>query len=292
MSAAVTPTAAERAAGHELLERAYREDLGPDGLDLTAVALVDTDFAGAFVARQDGVVCGIELVVEALRLRGVTEVAAQVADGARVAMGAPLLTVAGDAAAVLAAERTALNVLQRLSGTATRTRAFVDAVAGTRAHILDTRKTMPGMRALQRWAVRCGGGHNHRFGLFDEAMLKDNHIAAAGGIAAAVARIRATHPGVRVHVEADTLDQVTAAVDAGADVVLLDNMTNTQLVEAVGIVAGRALTEASGGVRLDTVHGIAATGVDRISVGELTHSAPAFDAALDADTRFMPRPAG
>lgn len=276
------PTAAERAAGHELLVRAFTEDLGADLLDLTAVALVDIAFTGAVVARQSGVVCGIELVVEALRLRGVTQVDARVADGSRVAAGEQLLNVTGDAAAVLAAERTALNVLQRLSGTATRTRQYVDAVAGTNARILDTRKTTPGMRGLQRWAVRCGGGQNHRFGLFDEAMLKDNHIAAAGSIAAAVLHIRTAHPGVRLHVEADTLGQVAEAVEAGADVVLLDNMTNDQLVEAVGMVAGRALTEASGGVRLDTVHGIAASGVDRISVGELTHSAPAFDAALDS----------
>jgi nicotinate-nucleotide pyrophosphorylase (carboxylating) len=139
------------------------------------------------------------------------------------------------------------------------------------------------MRAEQRWAVRCGGGQNHRFGLADEAMLKDNHIAACGGIAPAVARIRAAHPGVRIHVEADTLDQVREAVDCGADVVLLDNMTNEQLAAAVALVDGRALTEASGGVSLETIGAIARTGVDRISIGAITHSAPAFDAALDAE---------
>ena len=279
-----TPSDAERAAGRELLERAFAEDLGPDDLDLTAPALIDSTFSGAIVARQDGVVCGVELVALAMRMRGVDHVVQLVADGASVTAGTRLVEVAGDAAAVFAAERTALNVLQRLSGTATRTRAYVDAIAGTRARVLDTRKTMPGMRALQRWAVRCGGGVNHRFGLFDEAMLKDNHIAACGGIAPAVELIRAAHPAARIHVEADTLDQVAEAADAGADVILLDNMSPAQLVEATAIVDGRALTEASGGVTLTTVRALAETGVDRISIGELTHSAPAFDAALDADT--------
>ncbi|MCW2950185.1 MAG: nicotinate-nucleotide pyrophosphorylase [Thermoleophilia bacterium] len=278
-------TASEYAAGRDLLERAFTEDLGPQHIDLTAVALRESMFSGAFVARQRGVICGIALVVAALAMRQVEFVEPVARDGELVEAGQVLVRVRGAADAVLSAERTALNVLQRLSGTATRTRAFVDIAqaASDRVQILDTRKTMPGMRGLQRWAVRCGGGYNHRFGLYDEAMIKDNHIAACGGIAAAVARVRDAHPAVRVHVEADTVEQAEIAVSAGADVVLLDNMSTAQLVEAVALVGGRALTEASGGVRLDTVHAIAATGVDRISVGELTHSAPAFDAALDAD---------
>jgi nicotinate-nucleotide pyrophosphorylase (carboxylating) len=280
-------TEAELLAGVELVERALAEDLGPNpGLDLTAVALGDAPVRGRVVARQDGVVCGLRVAATAFQLRGSEQVEQLVEDGARVREGDALLLVSGAAADVLSAERTALNVVQRLAGTATLTRAYVDAVAaaGARSAIVDTRKTTPGMRALQRWAVRCGGGANHRFGLADEAMLKDNHIAAAGSIAAAVARIRQAHPEVRVHVEADTLEQVAAATEAGADVVLLDNMSPAVLEEAVAIVAGRALTEASGGISLATVGAVAATGVDRISVGALTHSAPAFDAALDAGT--------
>jgi nicotinate-nucleotide pyrophosphorylase (carboxylating) len=273
---------AARAEGIDLLERAFREDLGPDGIDLTAVAVQGRTMRAVLVARQAGVTCGLELAAEAFRMRGVAQVTQVAADAARVEHGQPLLELAGDAAAVLAAERTALNVLQRLSGVATLTRRYADAVAGTGAQVLDTRKTQPALRLLQRYAVRCGGGTNHRFGLYDEAMLKDNHIAACGGIAPAVAAIRDAHPGVRVHVEADRLDQALAAVEAGADVVLLDNMTNDELRAAVEAIGGRALTEASGGVTLDTVAGIAATGVDRISVGAITHSAPAFDAALDA----------
>jgi nicotinate-nucleotide pyrophosphorylase (carboxylating) len=217
----------------------------------------------------------------AFRMRGV-EPKLPFDDVRIVEPGDVLLELEGAAAAILSAERTALNVMQRLSGVATLTSSFVAAAAGTHAQILDTRKTEPGNRLLQRYAVRCGGGSNHRFGLFDEAMLKDNHIAACGGIAPAIDRIRAAHPGRRIHVEADTLKQADEAVAAGADVILLDNMTNEQLREACARIDGRALTEASGGVNLDTVAGIAATGVDRISIGALTHSAPAFDVALDA----------
>jgi nicotinate-nucleotide pyrophosphorylase (carboxylating) len=273
--------AAERRQGIDLLERAFAEDLGPDALDLTAVALAGRSMQAVLVARQDGVACGLQLAAEAFRMRGVEHIRQVVADGERVQSGLVLLELGGDAAAVLSAERTALNVLQRLSGVATLTRQFVDAVEGTGTQILDTRKTQPAMRLLQRWAVRCGGGTNHRFGLHDEAMLKDNHIAACGGITAALELIREAHPGVRVHVEADTLEQVDEAVAAGADVVLLDNMSVDQLRDAVGRIAERALAEASGGVSLATVRAIAETGVDRISIGALTHSAPAFDCALD-----------
>lgn len=273
---------AERAQGIDLLERAFAEDLGADGIDLTAVAVAGRRIGAVLVARQDGVCCGLELAAAAFRMRGVGDLRQLARDGDPVASGDALLELRGDAAAVLSAERTALNVVQRLSGVASLTRRYVDAVAGTRSAILDTRKTQPGMRLLQRWAVRCGGGTNHRFGLHDEAMLKDNHIAACGGIAPAVRRIRDAHPGVRLHVEADTLEQVDEAVVAGADVVLLDNMTLDELREAMRRIDGRAVAEASGGVTLGTVAAIAATGVERISVGALTHSAPAFDCALDA----------
>lgn len=272
----------ELAAGTTLLVDAFAEDLGPDELDLTAVALAGTAMSANLVARQTGVTCGLELAVEAFRMRRVADVRQLAADAQLVEPGTPLIAVTGDATAILSAERTALNVLQRLCGVATLTHRYASAVAHTSARILDTRKTQPAQRLLQRYAVRCGGGDNHRFGLYDEAMLKDNHIAACGGIAPAVERIRAAHPGHRIHVEADTLDQVAEAAEAGADVVLLDNMTNDQLCQAVAIIDSRALAEASGGVTLDTVRAIAETGVDRISVGALTHSAPAFDCALDA----------
>lgn len=272
---------AERTQGIELLRAAFAEDLGPGDLDLTAVVVADASVSAVLVARQEGIACGLELAVEAFRMRGVEAVRQRVADGARVHPGEVLLELEGSAAGVLTAERTALNVVQRLSGVATLTRRFVDAVDGTGARILDTRKTQPGLRLLQRYAVRCGGGTNHRFGLYDEAMLKDNHIAACGGIGPAVARLRAAHPGVRIHVEADLLAQVDEALAAGADVVLLDNMSLDELREAVRRIDGAALAEASGGVTLATVRDIARTGVDRISVGALTHSAPAFDCALD-----------
>jgi nicotinate-nucleotide pyrophosphorylase (carboxylating) len=282
VTASIELTQRERDRGLALLRVAFKEDFGILGTDLTAVAVAGTRMHAALVARQAGVACGLEIAIEAFRMRGVELVTSLVADGARVEPGEQLLQVEGDAAAVLSAERTALNIVQRLAGTATLTRRYVDEVAGTHAAVLDTRKTIPGMRALQRWAVRCGGGHNHRFGLDDEAMLKDNHIAACGGITPAVARIRDEHRRVRIHVEADTVDQAREAAEAGADVVLLDNMTNDELREAVAIIGDRALTEASGGVTLETIGDIARTGVDRISVGAITHSAPAFDAALDA----------
>lgn len=282
MSEWIAANDGELAAGRALLKRAFAEDLGPDGIDLTAPALAGSMMRAVVVARQRGVACGLAVAAAAFTMRGVDHVRQLAGDGEHVTPGQQLIEVSGDAAAILSAERTALNVAQRLSGVATLTRRYVDAVAGTSARILDTRKTEPGARVLQRWAVRCGGGVNHRFGLFDEAMLKDNHIAACGGIAPAAARVREAHPGARLHVEADTLAQVSEALDVGADVVLLDNMSTGELREAVRLIGDRALAEASGGVTLDTVAAIAATGVDRISVGALTHSAPAFDCALDA----------
>lgn len=270
------------AQGRELLERAFAEDLGPQRVDLTAVAVADRSMQGQIVARQAGVVSGMQLAVLALQMSGVESEQCLVEDGERVEAETPLVNIEGSAAQILLAERTALNVLQRLSGVATLTRLFVEQVQHTHAQILDTRKTQPALRLLQRYAVRCGGGTNHRFGLFDEAMLKDNHIAACGSIKAAVARVRKVHPQVRIHVEADNLVQVEEAVDAGADVILLDNMTLDELRAAIKLVDHKALCEASGGVTLETVKGIAQTGVDRISVGAITHSAPAFDCALDA----------
>jgi len=207
-------------------------------------------------------------------------------DGERMDRGGCILEVEGSARSILTAERVALNFIQRMSGIATATGRFVDAVAGTGATILDTRKTTPGWRKLEKYAVTCGGGTNHRVGLFDMIMIKDNHLAALRGakpnaIAAAVSRSREKFPELKVEVEADNLQQVGQAADAGADVVLLDNMSCDQLREAVGIVGGRSMTEASGGVTLETVRGIAETGVDFVSVGAITHSVRAVDIGLD-----------
>jgi nicotinate-nucleotide pyrophosphorylase (carboxylating) len=207
-------------------------------------------------------------------------------DGQRLKAGQPLLKISGSSRALLSAERVALNFIQRLSGVATATAQFADAVKDTKARILDTRKTTPGWRRFEKYAVACGGGKNHRIGLFDMVLIKDNHLVALrnekpNAIAAAVARARKKFPKLKVEVEADTLAQVAQAADAGADIILLDNMPPAQLRQAVKIIRGRAKTEASGGVNLKTVHSIAQTGVDFISVGAITHSARAVDIGLD-----------
>jgi nicotinate-nucleotide pyrophosphorylase (carboxylating) len=205
------------------------------------------------------------------------------ADGDRVAAGDALLSVEGPLLGLLRAERTALNLLTHLSGVATVTRRWVDAVEGTRARIRDTRKTLPGLRALQKYAVRCGGGVNHRMSLSDAALIKDNHVAAAGSVTAAFEAVRA--PGLHVQVECDTLGQVREALAAGATSILLDNMDIPTMTEAVGLVAGRAELEASGGLTLDGARGVAETGVDYLAVGALTHSVPALDIGLDLNQR-------
>ncbi len=209
------------------------------------------------------------------------QIAPQAADGDRIAAGQSVLTVSGPIGPILTAERTALNLLCHLSGVATLTRRWVDAVAGTRAQIRDTRKTLPGLRALEKYAVRCGGGVNHRMSLSDAALIKDNHVAAAGSVAAAFAAVRAAAPGLPLEVECDTLDQVAEALAAGADLILLDNFGVPALAQAVGLAAGRALLEASGGLTLASARAVAQTGVDYLAVGALTHSAPALDIGLD-----------
>ena len=203
------------------------------------------------------------------------------ADGDRVAAGQSLLTVSGPIGPILTAERTALNLLCHLSGIATLTRRWVDAVAGTGAQIRDTRKTLPGLRALEKYAVRCGGGVNHRMSLSDAALIKDNHVAAAGSVGAAFAAVRARAPGLPLEVECDTLEQVAEALAAGADLILLDNFDVPALAQAVGLAGGRALLEASGGLTLASARAVAETGVDYLAVGALTHSAPALDIGLD-----------
>ena len=256
--------------------------------DLTSVATVLSDRrAGCrMVARRSGVVAGLALAREAFcQLDDDVHIRSEVDDGTHVAAGTPVMFLSGHARCLLSAERVALNFVQRLSGVASLTARYVEAVKGTKAKILDTRKTTPGWRKLDRYAVRAGGGMNHRFNLASAVLIKDNHLAAVDGdVAVAVKRARAIAPdGTRVEVECETLKQVEAALAAGADVIMLDNMALSDLREAVKIVAGRAVTEASGGVNLDTVRPIAECGVDWISVGALTHSAPALDVGLDFD---------
>ncbi len=267
-----------------LVRAALLEDVGHGG-DLTTDAIVEPDATttARIVARRDGIVAGIEVAAIAFALLDDrVEFSSRADDGDPIAAGECAAEIFGHARAILTGERTALNLLCRLSGIATATRALVDAVAGTRAKIADTRKTTPGLRALERYAVRCGGGVNHRFGLDDGVLIKDNHIAVAGSIGDAVAAARAAvgHM-VKVEVEVDTLEQLREALDTHVDAVLLDNMAPAQLADAVRIVGGRAVTEASGGVTAQNVREIASSGVDLISVGWLTHSAPALDFGLD-----------
>jgi nicotinate-nucleotide pyrophosphorylase (carboxylating) len=267
-----------------IVRAALLEDVGRGG-DLTTDAIVDPARSATahIVARRSGVVAGLPVAFLAISLLDEdAETSARVGEGQRVEAGAVVAEIAGRARAILTGERTALNLLSRLSGIATATRTLVDLVAGTRASIADTRKTTPGLRALERYAVACGGGRNHRFGLDDAVLIKDNHLALAGSVRKAVTAARA-HAGhtVKVEVEVESLEQLREALDTPIDAVLLDNMTPAQLADAVRIVNGRVLTEASGGVTPENVAEIARTGVDVISAGWLTHSAPALDFSLD-----------
>jgi nicotinate-nucleotide pyrophosphorylase (carboxylating) len=267
-----------------LVRAALDEDRAFDDATTSATVGPDVRASAHMVARVEGVLAGLPLAIATFRaLDSHIAYTVHASDGAHVAPGTIVLALEGRAAAMLSAERVALNFVQRLSGVATLTSRYVAAVAGTGATILDTRKTTPGYRALEKYAVRCGGGTNHRSDLADAVLIKDNHLAAMGGnIAEAVRRARAlARPGIVIQVECDDIAQVRAAIDAGADSVLLDNMPPSMLRECVKLVAGRAITEASGGITLDTVRAAAESGVDRISVGALTHSAPALDIALD-----------
>ncbi|NPV46635.1 MAG: carboxylating nicotinate-nucleotide diphosphorylase [Armatimonadetes bacterium] len=269
----------------EVVAQALAEDIGPGDITTETTVPASLRACGVFLAKAAGVLSGLDVAAECFRqLDPACDFQARLAEGDEFAPGTTLAVVTGSARALLTAERTALNFLQRLCGTATLTRAYVDRVAGTKARIVDTRKTTPGLRRLQKTAVRAGGGHNHRFALYDGVLLKDNHLALAGGVAAAVAAARAGAPHtLRVEVEVTTLPQLQEAIAAGADVALLDNMDLATLRQAVQLAAGRILLEASGGVNLDTVSAIAATGVDLISVGALTHSAPAVDISLEIE---------
>jgi nicotinate-nucleotide pyrophosphorylase (carboxylating) len=268
-----------------VLRAALAEDLGRAG-DVTSLACMPADarFEGVFAARREGRIAGIDCARIALRLLDPDARFETVTpDGADAEVGAVLARVSGNARAVLSAERVALNLIQRLSGVATLTRAYVRAVEGTDARIADTRKTAPGLRALEKYAVRCGGGLNHRFGLDDAILIKDNHVAVCGGVGPALERARAAAGWLtKIEVEVDSLAQLEQALPFRPDVVLLDNFSLDDLRTAVAMTAGAAKLEASGGVTLQTVRAIAETGVDAISVGALTHSAPSLDIGLDA----------
>ncbi len=268
-----------------VVRAALAEDLGRAG-DITALACIDADarLTTDFAARRDGRISGLtcaRLAIHALDPSARFE--ARLADGDDAPAGTVLARVEANARALLSAERTALNLLGRMSGIATLTRAYVRAAAGTAAKITDTRKTTPGLRALEKYAVRCGGGVNHRFGLDDAILIKDNHVAACGGVIPAIERARAFAGHlVKVECEVDSLEQLEQALGAGPDVIMLDNFSLADLERAVAMASGRVVLEASGGVNLETVAAIAATGVDVISVGALTHSAPVLDIGLDA----------
>ncbi len=269
-----------------IVSAALLEDDTRHDITTAATVLSNRRARCRLVARQTGVIAGLALACEAFeQLDPAVTIRIEHDDATRVDPGTPVMFLSGHARGLLSAERVALNFVQHLSGIATLTARYVEAITGTGAHILDTRKTTPLLRRLEKYAVRAGGGLNHRMDLSAAVLIKDNHLAAVDAdVSLAVTRARSVGPaGIKVEVECDTLDQVRAAIDAGADVIMLDNMQLVELRQAVQLVDGRAITEASGGVTLDTVRPIAQTGVDWISVGALTHSAPALDLALDFD---------
>lgn len=275
---------------HELqrkIEEWLHEDIGFGDVTTMSTIPADEQGVGILYAKEAGIVAGLPIAEQVFETVDPDLVfQAKVEEGARVEFGEQIAEVRGSVRSILCGERLALNLMQRLSGIATQTSKYAEAVAGTKARVVDTRKTTPGLRFLEKYAVRIGGGYNHRFALYDAVMIKDNHIKGAGGIAQAVAAARAEIPHtMTVEVEAETMAQVQEALDAGADIIMLDNMPTEQMVEAVQLINGRAVVEASGGVNLDTIRSIAMTGVDVISVGALTHSVQAFDISLDLNTR-------
>jgi len=266
----------------ELIKRAIAEDLA-GGVDITSMATlsVDANVSAQFVARKDGVIAGIEMAIATMAEVGVIDATALVKDGDHVESGTVLIKVSGNARGILLAERTALNFLGHLSGVATLTSQWVQAIAGTKTQIRDTRKTTPGMRNLEKYAVRMGGGTNHRMSLSDAALIKDNHIAAAGGVVKAFSRVREKFPTSEIEIEVDNLEQLREVLPLKPELVLLDNMSPAQCAEAVAIVSGATKLEASGGITIENARAYAEAGVDYIAVGALTHSAPNFDIGLD-----------
>jgi nicotinate-nucleotide pyrophosphorylase (carboxylating) len=269
---------------YRMVVRAFDEDLPDGGRDVTSSAMPPMGHAeGDLTAREPGVIAGLAVaeLVFVYALAQEVRVTDRLPDSTRVAAGDVVMRVAGPVKDLLTAERTALNFASHLSGVATATSHWVEALAGTGARVLDTRKTLPTYRALQKYAVRCGGGVNHRFSLSDRAMVKDNHVVAAGGVVPAYELVRAANPGLRIEVEVTDLDQLQALLDTGCTEILLDNMGTATMAEAVRITGGRATLEASGGLTLDRAREVAETGVDFISVGALTHSVKVFDLGLD-----------
>jgi nicotinate-nucleotide pyrophosphorylase (carboxylating) len=267
----------------DLVRRALEEDVRDGDITTTATVPAEAQANGIFLAKADCVVAGLDVAFEVFRqVDASVQTHARCGDGDRVGAGSVIADVHGHARALLIAERTALNILQRLSGIATVARRFVDA-SGGQITILDTRKTTPTLRALEKYAVRCGGASNHRAGLYDAILIKDNHIRLAGGVAKAVARARAYRPEVAVEIEAETVDQADAALVAGADIVLADNMSVEQIRQVVKHARGRAKVEISGGVTLERIPELASTGADFVSVGALTHSAPAIDISFEIE---------
>lgn len=266
----------------DLIKRALAEDLD-GGEDITSVATVSgTERVIAdFVARRDGVIAGLDMARAVLEEVGLKDISVFVQDGDAVSAGKVLMSVRGDTRAILLAERTALNFLGHLGGIATLTSTWVAAVAGTSCKIRDTRKTTPGMRVLEKYAVRMGGGTNHRMSLSDAALIKDNHIAAAGGVQEAFSRVRAQFPSAEIEIEVDNLEQLAEVLPLKPDLILLDNMNPVLCRKAFEIVAGQCKLEASGGITLESAKEFAATGVDYLAIGALTHSAPVFDIGLD-----------
>jgi len=268
---------------NEIVSRALSEDVGPGDVTTAATVAPEAQCRAEIVAKAEGVIAGMDVARATFHaVDSSIAFEAVVADGVRVSAGTVVARIAGNTRGVLTAERTALNFLQRMSGIATLTAQYVDAVRGTKARILDTRKTAPGLRLLDKYAVRMGGGSNHRIGLFDGVLIKDNHLRAAGGVGEAVQRARAAaHHLLKIEVEVQTLEEVEEAIAAGADVILLDNMCMDDILGALRAIAGKCETEVSGGVNVATVRVLAETGVDYISVGKLTHSVPALDLSLE-----------
>ncbi|ANX02508.1 nicotinate-nucleotide diphosphorylase (carboxylating) [Thermoclostridium stercorarium subsp. leptospartum DSM 9219] len=266
----------------DILERAFREDMPMGDITTDNTVPCDSVSKALLIAKQDGVIAGLEICIEAFRMLDPdVNLEPLVKDGDFVRKGDRILVVEGNSRALLKAERTALNILQRLSGIATETRKYVEKLRGYKAKVVDTRKTTPGLRLLEKYAVRVGGGTNHRFSLSDGVLIKDNHIKAAGGIRQAVEAVRKQIPHtVKIEVETETLEQVKEALDSGADIIMLDNMPPEIMKQAVELIAGKAVTEASGNVTLDNIESVAATGVDIISVGAITHSVKAMDISM------------
>jgi nicotinate-nucleotide pyrophosphorylase (carboxylating) len=266
----------------ELITRALAEDLD-GGEDITSIATVtgNEKVVADFVVRANGVIAGIEMAVAVLEEVGLTDISKIVTDGTKVSVGQTVLTVRGDTRAILLAERTALNFLCHLSGIATVTNTWVGAIAGTSCKIRDTRKTTPGMRQLEKYAVRMGGGVNHRMSLSDAALIKDNHIAAAGGVVEAFTKVRAKFPKSEIEIEVDNLEQLQKVLPLKPDLILLDNMSPELCAQAVKLVSGKCKLEASGGISLQSARAFAESGVDYLAIGALTHSAPVLDIGLD-----------